>query len=330
VQILMTKDAWARVRDRMPALPTGTQIVTAAAPDLFTIDGSPVATQAVRPEAAWLSSDAFLTGLVQPLADRMLASPAARWVQTSSAGVEMPIFRAIMSAGIRLSNSSALASPMAEYVLAHALSMLVPIDAQRATQAKREWRRTPYHEVGATRWLLVGYGAIGQEVARRAKAFGVHLTVMRRAAHSDEMVDRTISRAEMLSVLPEADVVVLACALNDETRGLADAAFFGAMKPGAILINVGRGALVDEVALRAGLDRDQPARAALDVFATEPLPADAWFWDHPQVRVSAHTSGLGDGYETRGATLFLENLGRYLIGKPLLNEVARQELGLTT
>jgi phosphoglycerate dehydrogenase-like enzyme len=100
------------------------------------------------------------------------------------------------------------------------------------------------------------------------------------------------------------------------------------MKPGAIRINIGRGGLVDEDALRAGLDRDQPAHAVLDVFATEPLPADSWFWDHPKVRVSAHTSNSGDGNLGRGDELFLENLRRYLAKEPLLNEADPREVGL--
>jgi phosphoglycerate dehydrogenase-like enzyme len=129
-------------------------------------------------------------------------------------------------------------------------------------------------------------------------------------------------------VLPEADVVVLACALNDETRGMCDEAFFRAMKPGAVLINIGRGGLVDEDALRSGLDRDQPGHAVLDVFRTEPLPADSWFWDHPKVRVSAHTSNSGDGNAGRGDELFLENLRRYLAKEPLLNEADPREVGL--
>lgn len=106
------------------------------------------------------------------------------------------------------------------------------------------------------------------------------MTVVRRDPTAGG-VNRVATLAQLPQVLPEADVVVLACASNDETRGLADTSFFSAMRPGAILINVGRGDLVDEDALRSGLDRSQPAMAVLDVTATEPLPADHWLWDHP-------------------------------------------------
>ena len=109
---------------------------------------------------------------------------------------------------------------------------------------------------------------------------------------------------------------------------LQASAFFERLKKGAILINIGRGDLIDEAALRAGLDRDQPGHAVLDVFATEPLPADSWFWNHPKVRVTAHTSNAGDGVMRRGDELFLDNLGRYLKGEPLRNEARKDEVGL--
>jgi len=174
----------------------------------------------------------------------------------------------------------------------------------------------------------VGYGSIGREIAKRIKPFGVDLTVVRRTPGAEEFADRSVTMAELPALLPQADVVALACALNDETRNLADEAFFRALKPGAILINIGRGGLVDEDALKAGLDRDQPARAVLDVVATEPLPAESWIWDHPKVRVSAHTSYSGDGNRARGEAQFLENLRRYIAGEPLLNEAAPSEVGL--
>jgi phosphoglycerate dehydrogenase-like enzyme len=175
---------------------------------------------------------------------------------------------------------------------------------------------------------LVGFGNIGHEIARRIKPFGVDLTVVRRSPAPDALADRVLPFSDLASTLPDADVIVLACALNDETRDMCDDAFFRGMKPGAILINIGRGGLVDEDALKAGLDRDQPAHAVLDVFQTEPLPVDSWFWDHPKVRVSAHTSNSGDGNLGRGDELFLENLRRYLANLPLLNEADPSEVGL--
>jgi phosphoglycerate dehydrogenase-like enzyme len=121
--------------------------------------------------------------------------------------------------------------------------------------------------------------------------------------------------------LPQADAVVLCAPLNDRTRHLANSGFFAAMKPGSVLANVGRGALVDEDALLAALERGAPAHAVLDVFETEPLPAESPFWGHPRVSLSAHCSGVTGAQDGRNQALFLDNLGRYVAGKPLLYEV---------
>ncbi|MBS0361111.1 MAG: D-2-hydroxyacid dehydrogenase [Proteobacteria bacterium] len=331
MQILMTKAAHGRVAERLAQVAPDAQVVTAVGEDAFELDGKPVAADDIAPEIVWLSLDSYQSGTLRPLYSRLMKSPAARWTQIMAAGIDNPMFRSIMEKGVRISKSSAQATPIAEYVVAHALSLQVPIPQQAALQAQHEWKPTPYRELGHTRWLMCGFGNIGHEIARRIKPFGVHLTVVRRSpAGEGDLVDKVITLADMGAELPNADVVVLACALNDETRDMCDAAFFAAMKPGAILINIGRGGLVDEEALRAGLDRDQPAHAVLDVFQTEPLPADSWLWDHPKVRISAHTSNSGDGNLGRGDDLFLENLRRYLAQEPLLNEADPREVGLPT
>jgi phosphoglycerate dehydrogenase-like enzyme len=303
-------------------------VVTVVSADAYERNGQKVEVDAIDPEAVWFSLDSYAGGLMGALVGRTLKSPSARWVQVFSAGIDAPIFRTILEKGLRMSRSSAQAIPIAEYVVAHALSLQVPIEQQAALQRAHTWKSTPYRELAKTRWVLVGYGNIGREIARRIKPFGVDLTVIRHSPGAAELADRTLTLKDLQGVLPETDVVVLAPALNDETRGMCDDAFFKAMKPGSILINIGRGGLVDENALRAGLDRDQPAHAVLDVFQTEPLPADSWFWDHPKVRVSAHTSNSGDGNVGRGDELFLENLRRYLAKEPLLNEAHPSEVGL--
>ena len=328
MQILMTKAAYGRVGERLAAIAPGAEVVTVAAADSYERGGQPVEADAIDPEAIWFSLDSYAGGLMGSLVGRTLKSPSARWVQVFSAGIDAPIFRTIMEKGLRMSRSSAQATPIAEYVVAHALSLQTPIETQAALQREHSWKSTPYRELARTRWVLIGYGNIGQEIAKRIKPFGVDLTVVRHSPGAAELADRTLALKDLPGVLPDADVVVLAPALNDQTRGMCDEAFFKAMKPGSILINIGRGGLVDEDALRAGLDRDQPAHAVLDVFQTEPLPADSWFWDHPKVRVSAHTSNSGDGNAARGDELFLENLRRYLAKEPLLNEAHPSEVGL--
>ncbi|HEX3888631.1 MAG TPA: D-2-hydroxyacid dehydrogenase [Phenylobacterium sp.] len=329
MQILMTKAAFERVGERLAKVAPDAKVVTAVSKDLYERGGQPIAAEEIDPEVVWLSLDSYASGTLGQLYGRLMKSASPRWTQIMAAGIDNPIFRNILEKGVRLSKSSAQATPIAEYVVAHALSLQVPIPAQATLQAQHEWKATPYRELAHTRWVMAGFGNIGHEIAKRIKPFGVDLTVVRRSPKAQgDLADRVITLSDLPGVLPDADVVVLACALNDETRNMCDAAFFQALKPGAILINIGRGGLVDEAALKAGLDRDQPAHAVLDVFATEPLPADSWFWDHPKVRVSAHTSNSGDGNLGRGDELFLENLRRYLAKEPLLNEADKSEVGL--
>jgi phosphoglycerate dehydrogenase-like enzyme len=168
--------------------------------------------------------------------------------------------------------------------------------------------------------VIIGFGAIGEGVARRVKAFGATVTGVRRDQAPHPSADAIASLNDLPRLLPEADVVVLACPLTPETRRVANAGFFAAMKEGSVLVNVGRGGLVDEPALLAALDRGAPEHAVLDVFETEPLPADSPFWAHPRVSLTPHNSGATDGQGRRNDELFLENLGRYVRGEPLLNQ----------
>jgi phosphoglycerate dehydrogenase-like enzyme len=184
----------------------------------------------------------------------------------------------------------------------------------------------PFREVLGSTWLIIGFGAVGQGVARRAKAFGARIIGVRRDQTADPLADVIAPLEAAPAHLPEADVVVLCAPLNADTRHLADATFFTAMKRGAVLANVGRGALVDETALLAALERGAPGHAVLDVFETEPLPADSPLWAHPKVSVSAHCSGVTGAQDGRNCELFLDNLGRYLRGQPLLYEVDPRDL----
>ena len=323
----MSEAAFHRIRDRIEGLSPRLDIVIVPEAGRYSRDGADVSAADLAPEIVWNTQEAYMSGLLPTLMRPLLDCPSVRWLQTFNAGLDLPVFRRIMEKGVRITKSSAQGVVIAEYVLAHALSLIVPIDAQRDLQARREWGRTQYREVSQTRWLLVGYGAIGEQIAQRARAFGVDLTVVRRGSDAG-LAHRTLPLSRIGEALPDADVIVLACALTDETRDMCDDAFFAALKPGSMLINIGRGGLVDEDALRRGLEAGRPGHAVLDVFQTEPLPADHWIWDHPRVRVSAHTSNSGDGVQPRADEQFIANLDRYLAGEPLMNEADRSEVGL--
>ena len=327
MQAVICRAPYDRIADRLKAVAPELQIVVAEPDGGLTSGGAPFDASELKAEIWWLTLEAF-GKQGGGYFDRLAASKDARWVQTAFAGLENPMFKALARDGLSVTNSSAQAPAIAEYVTIHAFSLLHPIARQAAHQRAHEWKRVNFREVAQSRWLIVGFGHIGQEIARRAKAFGAHVTAARRSPSSEGLADEVCTIADLGACLPDADVVVLACALNDDTRDLADSRFFAAMKPGAVLVNIGRGGLVDENALRAALDEDRPAHAVLDVFKTEPLPADAWFWDHPKVRVTPHASNRGELTQARGDELFLDNLLRYVRGEPLRNPTRPADIGV--
>lgn len=287
----------------------------------ITHNGAAVAQGEVKPEVVWASLDTYLGGQFRTFFSVAMESPSVKWVQTFNAGLDLPIFREIVRKGIRLSNSSAQAVAIAEFVMGQVLSEWYPTAEYRAAQAAHEWRRVSFRELSQCRWLIVGYGHIGREVAKRAKGFGAHVAGVRRTAKRDAFVDEIGGLGDLPRLLPEADIVVLASALNDATRDIANARFFERMKKGSILVNIGRGGLVDEDALVAALDKDTPRVAILDVFRVEPLPKESPLWDNPKIRISAHTSPSSGGTVARGDQLFLDNLALYASGERLLTEV---------
>lgn len=282
--------------------------------------------KAAAPDIAWVSVDAYITRQMPLFFEAILTAGSTRWMQTFNAGLDLPVFKDVLAKGIRLTNSDAQAVPIAEYVVANALAELHPIAAHRAAQVQRKWKTVPFREISQTSWLIIGYGHIGQEVARRVKPFGARVIGVRRNTKPSQFADQIATLADVPSLLPEADVVVLSCALNDETRDLANDKFFAAMKPSSLLINIARGGVVDETALLTALARNAPRVAILDVFKQEPLPETSQFWTHPQVRVTGHTSAAGSGTIPRGDQLFLNNLKRYAAGEPLINEVSASSL----
>ena len=284
------------------------------------LDGRPLSLEEAQPHAAWANTDTFFSPAARPFMTAVLKSAQLRWVQSGAAGFDNPVFGRIVEKGARLTTSHGQAVGMADYVLWGVLDVLQGGPGRRAAQAARDWTRRPFREVAGTRWVIFGFGAIGQGVARRAKAFGAHVTGVRRNTAPEDCADRMAAPSELYQLLPEADVWVLSAPATAETRHVANADAFARMKPGSILVNVGRGALVDEPALLAALDKGAPAHAVLDVFETEPLPPDSPFWDHPAVTLTPHASGMSAGNPVRNDATFLENLRRFLAGEPLEGE----------
>ena len=170
-------------------------------------------------------------------------------------------------------------------------------------------------------------GGIGLEVARLAKAFEMRVIGTKRSSFSHEHVDTVLTPDQLHELLAQSDYVVLAAPLTDATRGMLGAAEFAAMKPSATLINVARGALIDEPALVACVaDEGQIAGASLDVASQEPLPPDAAIWEAPNCLITPHISQGSPHSMSRTSEHFLENLGRFGRGETLLNVVHDTEL----
>jgi len=278
--------------------------------------------QQAAPVAAWFSRELIVTPEA-PLRDfiKLVHGGSVRWVQSAAAGYEHPVFQAMLDAGITLTSSDGNSAGIAEYVLAEVLASFQRIEDRRAAQIARRWERIDFREIAGSRWLILGYGSIGREVARRATAFGAEVVGMRRRPQPDPHAMRVVGPADLREETAAADVIVVSAAANADSTHLVDADLLSRMREQAVLINVARGSLIDSTALLRSLDAGRPERAILDVFDTEPLPADDPLWTHPKVRISAHCAGEGEGANHRGAVVFLEHLDAWLAGQPLRLQV---------
>lgn len=250
----------------------------------------------------------------EDLVRRVLGEVEVRVVQTLSAGVDWIL--PLLPPGVILCDGSGIHdAPVAEWVVLALLALLKDLPGFLAAQQEARWapRRLPDLEGKAV--LLLGYGAIGRAVAERLRAFGAEILPV--ARHPRPGV---YTREDLPHHLPRADAVVLLLPLTPETRGLVDRAFLRAMREGALLVNAGRGALVDTQALLEALQAGR-IRAALDVTDPEPLPEDHPLWRAPGLLLTPHVAGLSEGFPRRAARFLAEQVGRYLRGEPLLNVV---------
>jgi len=284
--------------------------------------GAQVPWPEARPEVAWGTSDLFREGAPLAAFFRFLIDcPSLRWYQSPAAGYDAEPFRVMAEHGVRVCNAHVNSLPIAEFVLRAVLDEFQDAEQWRRQARAFEWRIHDWREVSGSTWLVVGLGHIGSAVAIRARALGAEVIGCRRTPSPSDPVDRSVTPDHLAEVVGEAHVVVLSAPAAPGTHRLVDAAFLAGMKPGAVLVNVGRGTLVDEGALLAALDTGTPSAAVLDVFDVEPLPPDHPFWTHPRVRVTPHNAAGGIGRLQRQADLFAANLERWLTGQPLERDV---------
>jgi phosphoglycerate dehydrogenase-like enzyme len=257
------------------------------------------------------------------LSEAWSRADALRWIHWAGAGVDAVLFPELAESDVVLTNSRGIFDrPMAEFVLGLILSFAKTFPELTRDQDRRHWSHRLSEMIIGRRALVVGVGSIGREIARLLSSAGLHVEgVGRRARAEDDDFAVIHARENLNAVLPDADYVVIVVPLTDETRGMFGAPQLGAMKSTARLVNIARGAILDEPALVEALKAGQIAGAALDVTAIEPLPDDSPLWAMPQVIISPHMSGDFHGqYETL-VSAFIDNFRRYRAGEPLANVV---------
>ena len=251
----------------------------------------------------------------------VMKATSLKWMHTFSAGVDSPFFVQLMERGVRLTNSSGVtASPIAQTTVLYMLALSRNVRAWIQHQEKQEWTRHEFAELDGARLAVIGMGPIGIETARLGVALNMNVEAIRRTPNGTEPCP-TFSFDQLARVLSQADWVAVALPLTDDTRQIFNAETFAIMKPGAHFINVGRGELVDEDALITALQSGHLAGAALDVFATEPLPPDSPLWNMDNVIITPHSSSASAQSGLRSEDIFVKNFGRYVAGEPLINEV---------
>lgn len=269
------------------------------------------------------------------------AVPNLKWVQFHFAGIDhaanSPLLKELRLAVTTM--SGAVAPQVAEHALMMLLALGHKLPDLHTLQAKSEWPRDRWERLRPTELRgstvgLVGYGSIGREIARLLQPFNVRILAAKRDAmhpqDKDYMIEglgdpdgdlftRLYPATALKSMFKECDFVVVCVPLSPSSRGLIGEAEFAAMKPGAYIVDVSRGGVINHAALVSALQDKKIGGAALDVFPEEPLPASSPLWKQPNVLISPHVSGISPHYQQRAIAVFTANLKRYLNNLPLMN-----------
>ncbi len=276
----------------------------------------------LAPEAEVIMGNRFFLQTLG-LAERL------RWFQSNSVGMDLILDAGGKLKGITITSARGVYDrEMAEHGLALCLALARGIHVSRDRQRSGRWVRTGLRVLGGARALIIGYGGVGMALARHLADIGMKVTAARRRPGIPEGSDprvRVVWGDGWRAELPAADVLVLALPLTRATRAMVDGSAIAAMKPGSLLVNIGRGATLAEGPLIEALRRGHLGGAALDVFETEPLPEDSPLWDQPELLITPHVARSREEPPCRWEPLFEENLRRYASGQRLLNVVDVEE-----
>ncbi len=242
------------------------------------------------------------------LPDLVRERASIEWIHLLSAGANHLLEQDLPFERLRISTSSGVhAATIGDYVMAGVLYHTKHLGRFAAQQREKRWERGPQDELEGSTMGIVGLGAIGQGIAVRAKAFGMRVIGTKRTPGDVPNVDEVHGPDDLHTVLRKSDVIAVTVPLTPGTRGLIGPDEFAVMRAGAILVNVGRGHVVDEDALTAAMREGRLRAATLDVFAEEPLPADSPLWDLDNVLITPHVAGDTPAYMRKAVRVFVEN-----------------------
>ncbi len=250
-------------------------------------------------------------------------APRLKWIHSTAAGVDQLLHPEVLAGEILVTSSSGIHQPLVEHVFAMVLALTRRLHVAIRNQVARRWERRQAvgDEIRGKTMGVLGLGHIGAEIAEKAAVFGMRVIGTKRTVAPVPHVDQVFPPEGLADVLRASDVVVVALPLTTQTRGLLGEPELRLMRRTAVLINIGRGAIVQEAALIRALQEGGIAGAGLDVFEREPLPADSPLWGMEQVIITPHVSGTSQHYWDAATPLLCENVRRYLTGAPLLNLV---------
>ncbi|QPC82173.1 D-2-hydroxyacid dehydrogenase [Phototrophicus methaneseepsis] len=296
------------------------------------------------PSSAWAEAEVLYTGRTFPLPEQ---APRLRWIQLPSAGMDSALHHPIVQAEdvVITSTSGMHAKQLANYTWLMILAFNFDLPKWMINKGQSLWPENPLEggspvDVDKQTVGIVGYGSIGREIARLAQAFGMRVLASKRdiknPAQSEseympagigdpegDIPERIYPGEAVATMAAESDYLAVTLPLTEGTRHMINERVFDSMKPNAVIINVGRGGVIDEKAMITALSSGKIRGAGLDVFEEEPLPSTSPLWNLDNVIISPHVGGATSTYQEQAAAIFAENLRRYVDNRPLLNALQR-------
>lgn len=316
LRLLVIGDPQAKHLRHLSRLPEGTVVMTA------------LLAEDLRSAAAQANAVLITTGRGDVLSQLWAEMPKLRWVHSLAAGVESVLFPELAHSDVPLTNSRGVfKESLGEFVLTAILYFAKDLRRMIRNQDAGRWEQFEVEEIRGQSVGIAGYGEIGQAAARKAHAMEMRVMAVRRRpelSKDDPLLSKVYSMEDRAKMMAEADYVVAAVPLTPGTRGLIGEQEIRAMKPNAVLINIGRGPVVDEVALIAALQEGRIKGAALDVFDEEPLPPSHPFWKMKNVLLSPHTADRTSTWLDEAVEFFLKDCERFQQGESLLNIVDKK------